>query len=81
MDTSTCRHVSILARAAVSFNLQLFVSPDGTTRILRGDPGATQANNVDGYATALAENLAIAEPFLQVQIQAANPTAWVWCQP
>ena len=60
----------------------LFVSPDGTTRILRGDVGATQGNNIDGFSTAVAENLAIAEPFLQVQIQTANPpTAWIWCQP
>jgi len=81
VDTSDCSHVSILARAPVGIGpLILFASPDGTTRVLRGDPGATIGNNVDGYTTAFAENLPVAEPFLQVYVPTPNPTdGWIWC--
>ena len=48
-DVSGCGNVSILARAtATDFNIGLFSSPDGTTRILRGDSGATHGS-ADGF--------------------------------
>lgn len=81
-DVSGCGNVSILARTTTAgdFAVGLFSSPDGTTRILRGDSYAT-LGSADGVRTALAKNLPVAEPFLQLQIQAPNPTAWIWCQP
>ena|SRR5438876_10030066 len=80
-DVSGCANVSILARAtATDFNVGLFSSPDGTTRILPGDSGATHGT-ADGFRTALAKNLLVAEPFLQLEIQAPSPTAWIWCEP
>jgi hypothetical protein len=44
-------------------------------------PSQLQGNIVDGFQTASVENLEVAEPFLQVEIQAPNPTAWLWCAP